>query len=442
MVYSSKQKKDSNLKYRGELAMVHLVLKIEIMKKFSILFCIFILFSCKKEQIPAKTALSFKLLWKEKMTENPVGCSSQEPVILKDKVIFHKMFDGPNDIFTARNKTNGAKIWSWKNLQDVPDGEFAAHYATIDDKFAICSWNQFNIIETNNGQTLWRTDAQSENLSGQPRFALLNRTLFHERYLNQEKSTLCRTNINNGAWETIFEKEKSQNQGYISSFESYAIYPKSDGDTLLLFQNRQINFKTFKDRIDLYALNLRTKQVEWKRDSIDPDGNSSVQSMLIDGDKVYFMGVVSLFCIDVRDGKTIWQKRFNTSYPYDQLNETLLFTQLFIRENKLLVKPMDGHLYAIDLTNGNEVWSVNNSGFSPQGFGVYKDLLMISCSGDEGVWAHRISDGKLMARLRSPHKGDSKYGGAGILNGIAVDEKEGLLFCTDGYFAMCFKFEY
>lgn len=413
------------------------------MKNLFLLFATLIFVSCRKEALPSQTDLSYTLLWKASLTNEKDICGSIAPIVFKDKVVFHRMFVGPSKVLQCKNKSDGSAIWDWDDPADIYDGEKISHLATKGNDLFVNSWNEVYKLDALQGKTVWKSDANLVNLYGHPRFALLGDRLLHQRHPGDDHETsLLSYNPESGEFDKIFQMFSAVNNGYVSSFESFAAYPKNNGDTLLLFQNRQINFQTFKDRIDLYALNLRTLEVEWKRDSIDQEGNSSVQSMLVVGDKVYFMGVITLFCIDARNGQTIWEKRFNKSYPVGQLNETLLFTTLVIVDGKLIVKPTDKHMYAIDPENGNEIWKLDNAATSPESMSVYKDLVLFPSSGKDGIFAHRVSDGKLMGRLLSPNVSDSKYSGAQIVTGIAVDEKEGLLFCTDGYFGMCFKIDY
>ncbi len=402
--------------------------------------------SCRKETIPTISTgpVNFELVWKERFSKNKVRLFSIDPVLTPNNgIAFLKMFDGPEDIITCRDRTTGQKKWSWQDPIDIYDGEKVSEMFVYENKLGIGSSHEMNVVDINSGQTIWKTDVQTEGFSGMPRSALINNQIYHTRTINPPNgdfAELFRTNINQGNWESLFTVNKSENNDFASSFESYAIWKNPQtGDSILLFQNRQTQFFAHgKSKVDLFGLNLRTRQVEWKIDSIDYEGNSSVSPILVLGDKAYFMGMINLFCIDPAVGKVVWKKHFNQGDTIGY-SETFLHSKLVAVNNMLIVKPALRKMYAFDLQTGAEIWRSDDGCKGSSDTQVYKDWIFIPSQGEGDVWVHRISDGKLVTRLRSPHHNSTEFPNAYIATPIAIDQATGYLYCTDGYFIMCFK---
>ena len=196
------------------------------MKNVLYLIAGLILVSCHKETNPSKTDLSFKLIWKEPLTKDKAICASLAPVVFENRVVFHKMFVGPDDVLMCKKKSDGSKIWNWADPADIPDGDKVSYFAQKGDEFFVCSQNEMHRLDLLTGKSLWKKDANSVGLYGNPRMALFGNRIFHDRHVENisDSTLLISHDLATGQFQTIFKKRLKDNENYRSSFEFDSVH--------------------------------------------------------------------------------------------------------------------------------------------------------------------------------------------------------------------------
>jgi outer membrane protein assembly factor BamB len=324
-----------------------------------------------------------------------------------------------------RNGVTGELIWEWE------DPTLSSHFSGTcqarkkDNKVLLCSQRQVTCVNLDNGTALWKSEVPS-GVCGKPRINLINDHVFHAQgNCNPYYEThLLRTSVESLKWDTIFSLYKEN--GYEPSFEMPSCWVKPTGDTILIFQNRSYNFSQHDGKIDLYALNLRTREIEWKINDLDEHGNSNVSPPNVWKDKIYFQGDRTVYCIDAPTGNVLWQHRFTG------IAETLTFTNLLVIEgNKLIVKPGSYDTYAFDLLTGSIIWHNPKSGANSDDM-VYHNGVIYH-NGNGNLMALDAENGKVLLEKDSPFEGDFLYGG------FSINPELGYLYGNDGKNVMCIK---
>lgn len=328
---------------------------------------------------------------------------------------------------------SGLNIWTWD--QNLPiDFTFQPKQIGFYKNYFIGNNGDHRFaINLESGQTEWHTEISSPNSCGSPRIGIINNQIYHS--VNDCSSSgsfaaLIRTNIDNLEQDTILTMSKNELDGYSPDFESFALWIDSNQDSILIFQNRMINWSTNKYRTDFYAYNLRTKAFTWKKTNLTPSGNSSVWDPIIWEDKVYFQGAGEIFCIDAETGDIIWTKQF------DLYTQHLLFTKSIIRDGKLFVHPEGNTLFALDPFTGNTIWKSENVGGAPSHELQYHNGIIYWAW--DAIWAVDGNSGKVIWQEYSPNftfRHPASFGN----NGIHIDATRGVLFTSDNYYAMCIK---
>ena len=136
----------------------------------------------------------------------------------------------------------------------------------------------------------------------------------------------------------------------------------------------------------LYALYRETGEIKWFK----PCGSLYSRNVILDEDRAYFV-CDSLYCIDIKDGSSIWAYHFN-----NKATPT-------VDDNYVYVCGFDRAL-AFDKYNGSPIWEQYNGGpsFMP---GAVDDLYFYTSTNDSVVarsrengaiqWAYPIPDGEL-----------------------------------------------
>jgi outer membrane protein assembly factor BamB len=426
------------------------------MKMNVILIIAWLFLGCHKESpvIPINPCLNsacdtskLEIVWQRPIGSDTAELGSVRPLFWDSKVLFSQTFHEP-DALNCYDSKSGELIWSWADYflgratsNSNPTGE-----GTLlkQNKILFTTWNDVYCVESQTGKTIWRT--KTEVGGGYPTIRVLDNYVYHVRQLKANNSTikshLIRADINIGKWDTIYAQPK------IGGFEPYIEPPSvswknSKGEEIIFFQIRYVNFSftdSIKGRIDWLAFNLATQKEEYRFNSIDRGqiGNSLEARQY--GDNIYFLCINSLFCINKNDGKILWQKNFAKD------GETFTSASPFVAESKLLIKPDNKTLYALDPSTGNQIWAdIDNSPGAGEMI-YYNGLVYYTCDGDGKIYAIEPSTGKKIWAEPSPNNLKNKFNGNKVFSkanigfgGVAIDSTLGYIYTSDFYFIMCLK---
>lgn len=383
-----------------------------------------------------------EIVWQKPIDKDTLELISVRPIYWDNKVLFSKSFYKPETLNCFNSKT-GEALWSWSdyfqgratNIADVT-GEGVVFQQ---NKFYFTSWNDVYCFDANTGQTVWKTKVER----GDPFITINDNYIYHvhENKINGTtlNSHLVRADINIGKWDTVYTQSKIEN------FEPHIHPPSvswknSKGEEVIFFQIRYWDFPNSKGRIDWLAYNLTIKKEEYRFNNIDRGQIGSIMPTRLYGDNVYFLCINSLFCINKNDGKILWQKNF------DKNGETFTSCSPFVAENKLLVKPDNRTLYALDPSTGAEVWVDTDNGSGAGEMVYHNGLVYYTCDGNGKIYAIEPSTGKKIWAEPSPNhyknkfNGNRRFSNANIgFGGIAIDTTLGYLYTSDFYFVMCLK---
>ncbi len=293
---------------------------------------------------------------------------------------------------------------------------------TNNEKLFACS-NQDNYsINMISGETNWATNKEE----GNPRTSLWNDLLFHTETFGEapygDSSNLLMRNITSGIWQKVFTVVKTDQ--FEVNLETPGAYLHSNGDTLLIFQNRQVEIAPpYPERVDLYCYNLSQDSITWFKSNLTPSGSSHVQTPLVEGDFVYFGGKWDFYCIDIVSGEIIWTHNFYWDY---QLSNFLIY-------NDLIITNLDnGDLIAIDKFSGEQVWVNVGLSYCCTELRIYNNRIYI---GNTSLYIVDADTGELLFKFKSPYY----KSGIEFNNSIAVDLINNKMYTSDYKFLYCFE---
>jgi outer membrane protein assembly factor BamB len=374
------------------------------------------------------------LVWKEKISDEPNFLYSKKVLSNDGGAIYIRKFAGPEKTVVCRDLETGALRFEWEAADDVPDGEFISYLGAKDNKIIVGSWNDVNVIDSRNGAPIWRTDARPTGWYGGNRTSMIDDELYHEWSKdNEHQIRLTRTQIATGKLDTMVSFGPSDYADTRFLIYNCAKWRDPVSMRNLLIFERSRSKSGQKSKVDLVALNMDTKLVEWTIEDFEPNGYIAAQApILIHGNKAFILGAITLFCVDLTKHKIIWTKSYNERTP-DFFSEHLQYTTPRIVGDLLIIKPLSERCFAYNVNTDTEVWRNSEGAYDAIDVEEYKGYLFMPSYQQGDIWVHRVSDGKLITRLKTPHA--NTY----IFEDIAIDRDKGLLFCTDDYYAMCFK---
>jgi outer membrane protein assembly factor BamB len=250
-----------------------------------------------------------------------------------------------------------------------------------EDKIAFVDAKRMFVINASTGSVLWNYENPNSHL----RSCIIDGDIYLADLVNKTSSTLYRFDINTGAKEALLTINHGINEPG-GDFTPYLMIPAkwthpTNGDEILVLQNRSYGHDKIGpdgmfgySKMDLMAYNLTADSILWYKYEVD---NFSSQSRpAIDGDKVYFFGDHHAYCINSLNGEVRW-KYFIGNGPEDDFNTA----NILIVDDKLIVKPDNDAMHAVDKETGKRIWLNPNTASMPGLLTVHKDTIWFSSGG-------------------------------------------------------------
>lgn len=374
------------------------------------------------------------LIWKKAIDTGEVGGESRQPLVYGDKLLWNAAPFGQGFTISLSDGSTGDKIWSWNDFISTPSIHWANHQFIHNDRYVFTTNFQTHCIDLLTGQTSWRYQVPGKN--GEPNITRIGDYVYHKHNSDTWPHTfvhLVRSPIAYQQWDTVFSLYTDSLNGYTPGIEGPTLW-MDQGDSIFLFQNRSYRFGANQDgQIDFYAYNFSKKKMEFILQDIEPTGNSNVLPPVVDGDRAYVLGARNLHCIDLKDQAILWQKGF------PGFGHHLMLSNLIVDGTRLIVKPDNDALYAMDKYTGDLIWSTYEAGHGPSHMKYCNGMVFYTAEGDGKLFAVNTSNGQIIWAEDSPHDGNPKYPSASFQNGVAINEDLGYLYAQDRHFMMCFK---
>lgn len=368
------------------------------------------------------------IVWKERASSNS-GNFTFTPYIL-DESVFHSISLSGDDYDTivTRNKYNGAKSNQYVHNNHSVNVFTKGSQYFFDNTLFFAQNKQFvklNLL--NNSVTEFNTDPTFFNLN---RFYFKNWNIYGASEKKDEVAKLFVINANNGASEDLITL--NINNGFSPSIEISQIITDQNQDSIIIFQNRQYNFPKSLDKVDLYAMRIKDKQILWKVDSLTSSGNSSVSIGAFRNGKIFFCGDNVIYCLNSASGKIVWQFNF---LPPD--SRTLLKSDPVLSEDKLIVKADDNTIWAFDPNTGYIIWQNHDGGENPTNLTLFGNRLYYASLAKSRIYCHDINTGEVIWKYKVESKDffDQGFGGSGV----GIDPETGYLYVHDFYYIYCLK---
>jgi hypothetical protein len=380
---------------------------------------------------PCSDSTELKPVWQIPLTKDTQRFGTADILCYDDKVT--PFIENNSGRLCQYNGKTGAIEWMWENpsLKEFVGQDLAMYYQN--GQIVYNGIYSTTTISTTNASIIKRA-ASLKNLYGESRFALLGNFIYQGFYhVDQFTDSIhyfMRADVNTLKWDTLLKLRREDHFGYMGGIEPPALYAPKMSDSLVLFKFRTVI--NAKNRCFFYGYNLSKRQVQWRIDSLDYDGN--VYPPIIEGNRCYVQGLGTVFCINADNGQIIWQRFCGGRFPGG--------SNLISYQDRLAAVTLDGRFVCIDKETGALIFNQKDAvggAFdlaSPSAGVEYNGVLYIM--GDGYFYGIDLITGQILGKYQTPNR--CKHPGAIFGYGaIAVNKQLGYIYVDDQFYLMAIK---
>ncbi len=415
-----------------------------------LIFAIFSIACSSMEPIPPKNNPSpclfdcddlskLEVVWSKPINGKDYNYSNLQPFIYNSSIIFGATSEGSNnETIYSFDANTGSSQWNWNDYFSSASATNLTSKIGVYNNLGVISYNYRDyVLNLETGLTVWRYETPA-GISSMPRGSLIGNWIYHPQDVEGSPGSdsiahMTRSSIENPNWEIIYTLRRDST-GSDVNFEPPSLAIATNGDSILIFQNRSYNFVNGGDRQDLIAFNLKTKSVLWKIVNIAKPNTSSVHPILVKGNTAIFFGGYTVYAINISNGSIIWT--YTGTNP--DLN-SLLDASCIIVDDKLYVKTEGEQMYCLYLNSGIRVW-----GKAIEWSGQHSNLIYnngkIYFTVSQKIYCINALNGDVIFRYRSPNANRTDQSGRFQgFGGLAIDPIAKRMYFADSYYINCVK---
>jgi outer membrane protein assembly factor BamB len=327
------------------------------------------------------------------------------------------------DPIIAFDKNTGKKLWEWNDYKRQGSiYGYRNYYYAYENIATITQGSQVYALDLNVGKTLWQnkvSDAAMENVVG------IGATVFHEKFIDVNGTYLpylAKCNIKTGQWQTIFTDSLMAN--FTQRYNIAEPFINAIGDTMLIFTNGAYrlpgNPGGEKSLSFVYLFNVSQNILIYK---IEVPPVTSLTRKIRNG-KIYIADETKkIICWDVEKGQGLWDIKGTAGY----------YANLVFEDNRIIANTVEG-IQAFDADSGTLLWTNTDLGKNVVSNFEYLNGILYFSTG----WLYAIdaTDGKQLWHYVADKNGEAKQGYITKLN---VDKASKRIYIGNNLEALCYE---
>ena len=385
---------------------MHIILKAKHLTLYSMI--LFFLVGCDKEEptpnpTPTEPTPIFEKVWSTRIYEAPLeNVGSDNAYIYKDLyLVTGDHWSHPDPSIFAYNCKTGLLEWKWTQTGRL---QFPGYYVIGKENLLILYTSKGLIcFDIDAKQMVWEIVFEDEGMVGGNGPVIFGDEVFYVAHLYSRggPAIYFRANLKTGSHERIYQVDIDGGWTPSLSPAAFWINPISS-DTLLL----TINGKSMSGHgpetspTDLLAINLRTKQLEWKMDSIMEVRTNLLTPPVIFENSVIFGGDWSIYSVDIPSSTVNWRTQFTDLMKVGNFNRT----GLLLHDGRVYANPDVFGVMCLDAKNGDVIWHNKKIAATCSPNMLYNDDMLITSSWGQGsVFIIDAFTGEVIHKERSEH---------------------------------------
>lgn len=282
---------------------------------------------------------------------------------------------GPNAGFAliALSLDSGKLVWRNENFPKSLN-PFSHEEMLLQKGIIVVSQTKYiYAIDTRTGKELWRDEIDF----GDYDICCIDNWVYKTTVEGRERSSLYRYQLQTGVREHVFSLDKNDprfGQGFSPTLCMPALHKTPENKDLLIFHNRAFQWDQSMDRMDVIAFDLSADSVYWYRQALDVRAASA--RPVVDGNRIYFNGSYSTFCLDANSGETIWSESTGEDL-YGDFNTA----NILMLDRQIIMKPDNYLMKAVDKVTGVVQWVNRKTAPSPYLLQARNDTIWFASGG-------------------------------------------------------------
>lgn len=411
------------------------------MKMFlSSIVTLLLLYACRKEEpapvVPPEPPVTpkLKVVWQHPLSSDTADISGDAWHIWEGKVIYTTNFSEPGGQIHCRDAATGELRWL---RDDLHTGWTDRRIVSVADKTIASTGERKFCIDNRTGQDVWRVDL--EPFYGNIRLYTAGEFVYDAHYPNGppyfQSLTMVRAHHSSARWDTLFTLPHDNK--YYPGLSSVSLWINPQGDSILMIPVTMLGdlalYGANQGRADLYAFNLRTRQMEWSLKDFDTfRSGCPIYPPVISGNRLYINCSKALYCIDLLNGSVVWSRDFPSAWGSD-----IRYNSLKEYGNTILLVSDHTHVaMAISKTDGSKVWENKEVGASADELTLFEGILYYTSTATGRLYAVNAATGQTIWNMGSPNR-TSKRPASFSFQNLCIDPAGRKLYVTDKYFILC-----
>ena len=405
----------------------------------TILLATLTLWSCQKDSLqpnvpPPVATPKLEVLWQQPLMPDTGRYTGNAQFVRNGEVVYTINFTSPSGTVNKRNGKTGELMWTFGAF-DRPASFLPSEQ--VFDVFGntLVNVNNFTYFLENSGNLVWKKDVRGKNGSSFPFSQLIDDYLYTIHYEGTnpaiKSSSLVRTHYLSGQWDTLVTIPQVDIR-FGQFIRAPTLWVNPEGDSVLILRiNELSNVLGLRNRFNIRAWNMRTKQFEWELKDFIPEGNPGVYQPVVSDNRLYINGPNAVYCISLETGNILWEKPF----PAIQV------TSIVEHKNSIIFcGTFEEGMWSINKIDGSLNWhNVEVRGSAFQMF-YHDGIVYHTATGTGRLYAVNAETGATIWKESSPNRKFAKTDDAGFdFQGIAIDPINRVLFTCDHYYIMCIR---
>ncbi|MEZ4942210.1 MAG: PQQ-binding-like beta-propeller repeat protein [Saprospiraceae bacterium] len=384
---------------------------------------------------PPPVTPSLKVVWQYPLSPDTTDVFGAAWHTWQGNVIYTTNFTVPEAQIHCRDAATGELRWKRDDL--YTEGWIDRQIVSVADNTIASTGRRKFCIDNNTGQNAWKTDLHP--FYGNVRLYSIGEFVYDAQYPNgapyRESISIVRAHHSAGQWDTLFNLPHDNK--YYPGLSSVSLWLNQQGDSILMVPVTMLGdlaiYGANQLRADIYAFNLRTRQIEWSIKDFDTfRSGCPIYPPVISDNRLYINCSKALYCIDLLSGTVVWSRDFPSTWGSD-----IRYNSLKEYGNTiLLVSDHTNLAMAISKTDGSTVWENKEVGSSADELTLFEGILYYTSRATGRLYAIDAATGKTIWNMGSPNR-TSKIPASFGSQMLCIDPASRRMFVTDKYFILC-----